>query len=326
MSALIEGPTRKFAVPSLGPDRAARRRWSLVGLALVLVAIAVGLARTLDLSPGTGEFRRPVAAVPWSVGLARSGACASARARLGADAGRELHYVRTIAAPVAELQASFYNPAADEVVVLSHRGEGARMRRDGAVLGEVSAPIVVASSLDGAVYDPRRGVALLVDQACIGAEVDPVTFAMRSVGRLAGNSRFATHCGAVGLAGDDGLQVVDTVRRERVLLSADAATQLRRISLELGVVDGLAWIPATDEWLVIDGLGRAAIVDAADRVLVPPGPIGGAPPLLGGGPLATPDATHVVCRTGEVWVCEGAGDRCNVYAPPGPPLDTCACL
>lgn len=300
------------------------RRWLGTAAALAAAALLAYVLKNMSGWTGRPEFRGPPAEPPVTVSAARRGACATIRARVGD--GREFHYVRTIAAPLTGLQASYYDPVEDVVVLLSHHGEGARIRRDGSLLGRVGAPVEVASSLDGAAFDRRRGVALLVDQACVAAEVDPGTLARRGVGRLGGNSRHALHCGAVALAGDDGLQVADTVRRERVLLSSDGHTQLRRISVAPGGVDGLAWISATDEWLAVDDLGGAAILDVADRVIVPRGRIGEAPPLLGGDPLTAPDATHVVCRTGEVWVCEGAGARCNVYAPPGPPVDACACL
>lgn len=326
-------PAMTPLLDTLERARARWRGWVVVGalLALALPATLVALylspyasvPEDMSLSAPNPMRRRELAPRPWLTVAARRGECLASRARVGPDARRVFHHTRTVSSPVSDMQASFYNPKADEVVVLSYRGEGVRMTRDGAVLGSVTAPTQVAPMLDGAAYDPRRGVALLVSQACVATEVDPVDFSMLSLGRLD-----AMFCGGVALAASGEVHVAETVARRLDVLSATDWTRLRQVPIAMAGFDGIASISATGEWLMIDWHGLAAIVGPEGAMVVPPGVIGAAAPLLGGEVMAVPDAAHVVCKTGEVWVCEGldGSHRCNIYAPAGPRQDTCACL
>ncbi len=308
-----------------------RRSWAAaVPVLLAAGYMAFNLYVRRDMSLET-ESAVPVAAVeprPWLAAAGPRGACAAVRARVGVGGGREYRYTRTVSPPITDMQASFYNVRADEVVLLSFRGEGVRVTRDGAVLGRVSAPSTVAPILDGAAYDPRRGTALLVDQECMSAEVDPLTFTVRSFGPLYPTRTSKKFCGGLGIDGNGELRVAETERREQIVLAAGTRTEQRRMAVPLAHFDGFTQIAASGEWLAIDHGGLAMILDGDGDVVVAQGTIGVAPPLVGGGPISIPDAVHVVCKTGEVWVCEGldGGKECRIFAPTTGEIDACACL
>lgn len=241
-------------------------------------------------------------------------------------------YERTVDLGLAEIQAAFYNHDAGEMVFFSHYGRGKRFSLAGEYLGDVEAPHGVTSTLDGAAYDPFRRTALLVDQACNLAEVDPVTMIPHHIAMIPWRHGLRA-CGGVAVGAEGELYVVSTLTDEVVVLSRDLSRVIRRFKVDddgLANIDGVSLLPGSGHLLLLSTYDlRVAIATTTGEMVVTAAPIGSPDgSLRGGDDPVIPDATLVSCIDGRVWVCEGLAGRegCYVYAPRGGEFDSCACL
>lgn len=240
------------------------------------------------------------------------------------------NYVKTVDNGLTGLTGAYYNAAKGELVFLSATGPGRRAKLSGDPIGVVAAPPEVAPGLDGAAYDAAGDVALLIDQDCELAEVDPVTLELLSLEVVDPVEFGLQTCSgiAVGPGGDLFLTSQDS--DEVVVVSRDLADEVRRWDLAadgLTGPDGIARVAGSDNVLVVGSDGKAAIYTHEGVLVVPASDIGGGlAPLVGGGPLAAPDALTSVCVNGQAWLCEGGqGEGCRQFAPEGGGADVCAC-
>ena len=241
-------------------------------------------------------------------------------------------YERTIDLGLAGLQAAFYNHDAEEMVFFSYHGRGKRFSLAGEHLGDVAAPEAVASILDGAAYDPFRRTALLIDQACTLAEVDPVTIEPHDVTPIPWRHGLRA-CGGVAVGAEGELYVVSTATDEIVVLSRDLSRVMRRFKVDdegLTNIDGVSVLPGSGHLLLLSTFDlKAALTTTTGEIVVAAAPIGSPDGLLrGGDDPVIPDATLASCIDGRVWVCEGleGRDGCYIYVPRSGEFDSCACL
>ncbi|MDC0668664.1 hypothetical protein [Nannocystis radixulma] len=243
----------------------------------------------------------------------------------------QFDYVKTIDIGMANIQASYYNIAAQELVFLSYMGPGKRVALDGTVLGDVAAPPEVTQLLDGATYDQVHETALLVDQACNFAEVDPVTLAPLMTTTLDAKFNLSV-CSGLAIGLDGHLYITSTNTEEVVVITRDLTTEIRRFKVDddgLGNVDGISLIAGSENFLVLSTFDlKAAIFAPNGDVVVPASTIGGvAPPFVGGDTPEVPDASLTVCGNGHAWICEGLQKvGCYEYAPQGGDSDSCPCV
>ena len=206
----------------------------------------------------------------------------------------QFNYVKTIDIGLGNIQASYYNIEAQEMVFLSYAGPGKRVALDGTILGDVKAPVEVTNILDGATYDPISKTALLVDQPCNFAEVDAVTLAPISLTTL--DAKFGLSiCSGLAVGLDGNLWVTSTNTEEVVVITRDLQTEVARYKVDvLGLtnVDGISLIAGSENFLVLSTFDlKAAILTPGGGLIVPASTIGGAmPPLVGGDTPAIPDA------------------------------------
>jgi hypothetical protein len=241
-------------------------------------------------------------------------------------------YSKTVDIGLGDVQASYYNIAAGELVFLSYQGQGKRVALDGTVLGDVTAPPQVTQVLDGATYDQVNQTALLLDQACNFAEVDALTMDVILLGKI-DEAKFAIDvCGGVALGLDGHLYVASVLTDEVVVITRDLTTLVRRFKVDddgIGNVDGISLIAGSENFLVLSTFDlMAAIFDPLGNPIVTGTKIGSGPPLVGADNPKIPDASLTVCANGHVWVCEGLANQktgCYVYTPEVE-SDTCPCV
>ena len=244
----------------------------------------------------------------------------------------QFNYVKTIDIGLGNIQASYYNIEAQEMVFLSYAGPGKRVALDGTILGDVKAPVEVTNILDGATYDPISKTALLVDQPCNFAEVDAVTLAPISLTTL--DAKFGLSiCSGLAVGLDGNLWVTSTNTEEVVVITRDLQTEVARYKVDvLGLtnVDGISLIAGSENFLVLSTFDlKAAILSPKGDLVVPTATIGAAPPLVGDDNPKIPDAVLTVCGNGHAWLCEGLQNQkvgCYEYAPEGGDSDSCPCV
>lgn len=241
-------------------------------------------------------------------------------------------YAKTVDIGLGDVQASYYNIAAGELVFLSHQGKGKRVALDGTVLGDVTAPPQVTQVLDGATYDQVNQTALLVDQACNFAEVDALTMDVILLDKIDVAKFEINVCGGVALGLDGHLYVASVLTDEVVVITRDLSTLVRRFKVDddgLGNIDGISLIAGSENFLVLSTFDlMAGIFDPLGNPIVTGTKIGSGPPLVGGDNPKIPDASLTVCANGHVWVCEGLANQktgCYVYTPEVE-SDSCPCV
>lgn len=240
------------------------------------------------------------------------------------------NYVKTVDNGLTGLTGAYYNAAKGELVFLSATGPGRRAKLNGDPIGVVAAPPEVAPGLDGAAYDAAADVALLIDQDCELAEVDPVTLELLSLEVVDPVEFGLETCSGIAVGPGGDLWLTSQGSDEVVVVTRDLADEVRRWDLAadgLTGPDGIARVAGSDNVLVIGGDGKAAIYTHEGVLVVPASDIGGGlAPLVGGGALAQPDALTSVCVNGQAWLCEGGqGEGCRQFAPEGGGADVCVC-
>lgn len=241
-------------------------------------------------------------------------------------------YAKTVDIGLGDVQASYYNIAAGELVFLSYQGQGRRVALDGTVLGDVTAPPQVTQVLDGATYDQVNQTALLIDQACNFAEVDALTMDVILLDTIDAAKFEINVCGGVALGLDGHLYVASVLTDEVVVITRDLTTLVRRFKVDddgLGNVDGISLIAGSENFLVLSTFDlMAGIFDPLGNPIVTGTKIGSGAPLVGGDDPKIPDASLTVCANGHVWVCEGLANQktgCYVYTPEIE-SDSCPCV
>lgn len=245
----------------------------------------------------------------------------------------EFSYQKTVDIGLQDIQASYYNIAAGELVFFAYTGPGKRVALDGTVLGDVTAPPQVSNTLDGATYDQVNGTALLLDQKCNFAEVDPVTIDVLKLDKIDDVKFQIVTCGGLALGLDGHLYIASSQTDEIVVITRDLQTLVRRFKVDddgLTNIDGISLIAGSENFLLLSTFdNQAAIIDPFGDIIVPTSTIGEAdPPLIGGDMPMIPDASLTVCVNGHVWVCEGLKefkDGCYVYVPEVE-ADSCPCV
>ena len=315
-------------------ERAAKPRWApraAVGVALC-GAIGIPLWRS-DPPPGADETAHSAEATP-AAPLATPVASWTTPPGCAAEPGEvpAFTYERTVDLGLVGIQAAFYNHDAEEMVFFSYRGKGKRFSVEGEHLGDVEAPVDVTSILDGATYDPFRRSALLVDQTCTLAEVDPVTMEPLRIAAIPW--RFGLRvCSGVAVGPEGDLYVASAVTDEVVVLSRDLDRVIRRFRVDddgIANVDGISLLAGSGHLLLLSTFDRkAAIFTSSGELVAPPAEIGGPDAWLrGGDEPVIPDGTLAVCADGRLWLCEAleGRDGCHVYRPRDGEIDSCACL
>jgi len=232
--------------------------------------------------------------------------------------------------PDAVLQATYYNSAADEVMVMSFSGKARRFDLDGGALSDVfDVPPEAQPKLDGATYDPALGRALLITQGCVLTEVEPQTLAVIESKPLGFDMSI---CAGLALGLDNNLYIASYGTDEMVVLSRDGSEEIRRIDMidKVGLkgLDGVTLIAGSENFLVMSTSPAAvsAIIDGFGNVVVPVAPIGlGEAPLSGGMP-ELPDAVLTICGNGHAWLCEANKSTCFDYVPEDGDKNACSCL
>lgn len=234
--------------------------------------------------------------------------------------------------PNPQLQASFYNFNAQEVVIMTYSGKARRFDINGAPLGEVfDVPPEAASKLDGATYDPTLDRGLLITQDCNLVEVDPKSFAVLDI-RTIGFG--AVDCSGVALGLDGNIYVASDTTDEIIVVSRDTSQEIRRFdTLAAGIdgPDGISLIAGSENFLVIGTENDpepslVAIFDPMGGVVVPGAEIGSGMPPLADGPAEVVDASLTLCGNSHAWVCEAYADLCHDFAPTGGDVNACACV
>ena len=232
--------------------------------------------------------------------------------------------------PDAVLQASYYNPDADEVMIMSFSGKARRFKVDGTPIGDVfDVPPAALPKLDGATYDPAKKVGLLINQDCVLNEVEPTTLAILKTQQLGFGMSI---CAGLALGLDNNLYIASYGTDEMVTLSRDGLSELGRVNVVTAAgidgFDGIALIAGSENFLIMSTAPttRAAIVNPAGGVVVAASDLGqAAPPMIGGMP-DLPDAVLTLCGNGHAWVCEAYKSTCFDYAPEDGDKNACACL
>ena len=240
------------------------------------------------------------------------------------------NFVKVTDLGLVGVSAGYYNSAAGELVFLSKAGTGVRTELGGVELGDVAAPMALGE-LDGAVYDPATDTALLIDKACVVAEVDPVTLAELSVVPLDADMLAIESCSGIAQGPGGSLFIASRATDEVVVISRDLMDEVDRFSASgngIESIDGITAIPGSENFLLTSGAGSfAAILTQGGEVVSPATEIGGGiAPLVGGGELAAPDGLFSVCANGQVWLCRGLTTSCSKFAPEGGGDDVCDCL
>ncbi|HRI06709.1 MAG TPA: serine/threonine-protein kinase [Nannocystaceae bacterium] len=314
-------------------ERAARPRWAArAGLGVAMCG-AIGIPLWLWGQPPASDAAAPAAEATPAAALASTIAPWTAPPGC-ADPGEAPAYTfeRTVDLGLVGIQAAFYNHHAEEAVFFSYRGKGKRFSVEGEHLGDVEAPVEVTSILDGATYDPFRRSALLVDQTCTLAEVDPVTMEPLRIASIPW--RFGLRvCSGIAVGPEGDLYVASAVTDEVVILSRDLDRVIRRFRVDddgLANVDGISLLAGSGHLLLLSTFDRkAAIFTTSGELVAPPAEIGGPGGWLrGGDEPVIPDGTLAVCADGRLWLCEAleGRDGCHVYVPRGGESDSCACL
>lgn len=229
------------------------------------------------------------------------------------------------------LQASYYNGDADEVMIMSFSGKARRFATDGTPKGDVfDVPAEALPQLDGATYDAELKRGLLINQACVLVEVDPVTLAPLQPAQQLGHGMSV--CAGLALGLDGNLYIASYGTAELVVLSRDGLQEIRRVHMPTKVgltgFDGIALIAGSENFLVMSTAPdtKAAIIDPFGEVVVATADLGKMlPPMIGGGPML-PDAVLTLCGNGHAWVCEAYDATCFDYAPDDGDKNACACL
>lgn len=242
------------------------------------------------------------------------------------------NYVKTVDVGVAGVTAGYYNVAANELVFLTASGEGVRLELDGTMIGAVEAPPMVSGGLDGAVYVPGEDTALLIDEDCNLAEVDPVTLAEISVEAIDAVQFDVAQCSGIALGPGGDLYVASLGTDEVVVISRDLTDEVDRFdvgSKGISVIDGISLIAGSENFLIVSGaMPAAGIFTATGEIVAPAAEIGGGmAPLVGGVMPSIPDGLFGACVNGQVWLCAGLqSSDCYKYAPEGGGESLCECL
>ena len=234
--------------------------------------------------------------------------------------------------PNPELQASFYNFNAQEVVIMTYSGKARRFDINGTPLSDVfDVPPEAAVMLDGAAYDPNLDRGLLITQDCALVEVDPKSFAVLDTHTIGFG---ASTCSGVAVGLDGNLYIASDSTDEIIVVSRDTSMEIRRFdTLAAGIdgPDGISLISGSANFLVIgtenDPMpSSVAIFDPMGGVVVPEAEIGSGMPPLADGPAVSVDASLTLCGNSHAWVCEAYADLCHDFAPSGGDINTCACV
>ncbi len=242
------------------------------------------------------------------------------------------NYVKTVDVGVEGVTAGYYNVAANELVFLAASGEGVRLQLDGTMIGAVEAPAGVSGGLDGAVYVPGEDVALLLDEDCNLAEVDPVTLAEISVEAIDVVQFDVSQCSGIALGPGGDLYVASLGTDEVVVISRDLTDEVDRFDVAnkgISVIDGISRIAGSENFLIASGaMPAAGIFTATGEIVAPAAEIGGGTaPLVGGVMPSIPDGLFSACVNGQVWLCAGLqSSDCYKYAPEGGGESLCECL
>ncbi|MEZ4452262.1 MAG: hypothetical protein R3B09_22540 [Nannocystaceae bacterium] len=187
-------------------------------------------------------------------------------------------YLKTVDIGLKDIQSSYYNIAAGELVFFSYQGPGKRVALDGTVLGDVAPPPEVTKILDGATYDQVNGTALLLDQTCNFAEVDPVTMDVVLLDKVDDVKFGIVTCGGLALGLDGHLYIASTQTDEIVVITRDLQTLVRRFKVDddgLSNIDGVSLIAGSENFLLLSTFDlKAEIVDPLGNVVVPASTIG----------------------------------------------------
>ncbi len=214
-------------------------------------------------------------------------------------------------------------------VVFSFQGQGRVFDTDGQLIESVSAPPEALPSLDGAAFDFREDVGLLINQSCRLIEVDPSTFEVLATHELAAAHSVST-CAGLAVSTEGTLVFASYGTNEVGEVSRDPMTEIRRIdtaAIGLPGPDGIAEIAGSYNYLVNTTIEpySAVIIDGLGNPLVGPSPIGMAP-ISGGGQVGQPDCMLTVCSNGNMWLCDAYQTTCSIFAPSRGDFQACGCL
>ncbi|MBI5516013.1 MAG: hypothetical protein HY909_19680 [Deltaproteobacteria bacterium] len=235
---------------------------------------------------------------------------------------QEFRYVRTVPTGMG-VEASYFDSERGHVAVFNPSGAGRFLRTDGTLLRTVSAPST--GFLDAAAYDTIGHRALFLTQDCTLTEANPETLTMTATRRLGHGMSI---CAGLGVGRDNNLYIASYGTNEVVVLDRTGATLVRRIALasfRFSGIDGLAYIPGSDNILVASSTGAgAAVISPTGAVVIAPGAIGAARPLQGT-TISVPDGLTSLCANGHVWLCEAYSPQCYDFQQTTGDRSTCGC-
>ncbi|MBN8616236.1 MAG: hypothetical protein J0L92_36940 [Deltaproteobacteria bacterium] len=228
--------------------------------------------------------------------------------------------LRTVSAPDFTPQASFYNPARDEIVVISFGGSDAQIYDSDGDLVRATAPLPtpLGNTVDGATFDGVRGVGLVVRHSCNLIELDPVTLDIAASRSLVGSGSIAapTVCAGVDLGSDGLLYVLDNATSRVLVYPRDGTVPLRTFSVALTTLDNLARAPGTDLLVLANNiLGQFVIYRESGVLVSGPSPLGTGI-ILGShtrSNTAGSDGLTFIGTTGRLWFCDHNEDVESCY-------------
>jgi len=212
------------------------------------------------------------------------------------------------------LQASFYDPAADNVAIVDFSGAFVhRYRLDGTFVGAAAISPPIPTGVDGAALAPGGAVAILVNQSCEVFEVSPATLAVTARRALTGSGSIAAPSVCAGIdVGSDGALYVSSHGNNFVYVYPRAGTEPTRRFATPFAADNLARIPGTSQLVLASNAGDLAIYNEDGTVASASSRLGGAV-WRGAFTRAEIDGATFVPTTGQLFFCHHALPIDNCY-------------